>query len=223
MSAKLDQMREAALALARALPAAQRRERLEAAAWERAIAYGPGGRHTEGGTRYLNVPGMGSARVLSEVSETVLRRLVGIQDDEEVWWVARPDLMLMRGKRGKVTLYKEAAMGFGWRKMEASAFFYQVRPYAQHPVVLEVVFVRKGARLKSTFIESTRPSVVILKGWGHPDLTGDTFTPPELRGGMVVTETRHPAFSEEWVREFGTALDAHVKKTGAQVLLDVRE
>lgn len=205
------------MAAARAMPAVERREWLEAAAWQRAIAYGPGGRHTEGGMRYLNVPGMGGAQLLSEVSEDVLRRLAEVRDGEEVFWMTEPELV-----RGKVTLYRQSALGFGWRKMEASACFYQVRP-VQDLVLLEVTFVRKGGRSQFAFVESSRPSVVILKGWGHPDLSGEMFTPLKKRGQMVETHSRHSAFSEEWSREFGAALDAHVKKTGAQVLLDMRE
>ena len=65
----------------------------------------------------------------------------------------------------------------------------------------------------------SRPSIVVLDGWGHPD--HPTHNPsPDGRG----TITRYASFAEEWGPDFDQFLTEYVGKTaGVRVLCNYRQ
>jgi hypothetical protein len=97
--------------------------------------------------------------------------------------------------RRRVTIYMPTMSGI--LKIEASAFASAVAPHAQYRSAVHYAYVRRGERRARSCIKGYRPSMLILDGWGHPDVQA----PPEA---------------------FDAAMSAHIKATAAIVVADYR-
>jgi hypothetical protein len=221
---KLEELYRKALAAAKELPADKRRKLLEEMAWDHANVYGPGSKGTDdNGVRWLNTPGSGFRTPLRDVSDAALRQAANLDEHGGIPFyrsrIGREDLA-----KKKITIYRKSEYGMGYHSFEASAYFAQSRPYAQHRNAFEVFFIPKGAQKMRHFYETTSPSTLILEGWGHP--TGkelvQTMTTPIDNGSIVTSKSRHLSFSPEWDKEFKDALDPYIKSKKPKIILDLR-
>lgn len=122
-------------------------------------------------------------------------------------------------KTGKVTIYHRGMLGY--RKVEAKQAEINVIRYAQYPRAVEITFRKPRQRNDRGFVETYRPSVVVLEGWGHFS-PADAFTAPEDRGAVIVSQARHSSCSPAWDDEFSAALAAYLERSGAKVVADFR-
>ena len=120
----------------------------------------------------------------------------------------------------KVTIYYHGEMFGLIHKVEARAYFVRTGEYAQYSSAVFCHFVPKGGRNPRGFVQTFRPSLLILDGWGHPDPAG-MFGEPEQQGPVVVQRSRHSAFSPEWQSEFDAMINAHILALRTDVLLPV--
>jgi len=121
----------------------------------------------------------------------------------------------------KVTLYFSGDMGLAVHKVEARAFFFQIGQYAQYPSAVEVAWIAKGQRLPRQTVQTYKPSMLILEGWGHPD-PASMWGEESASGGVVTRAARFSACSSEWQSEFDTMIAAHIEASGAKVVVDFR-
>lgn len=116
---------------------------------------------------------------------------------------------------GKVTLYVRAM--FGVTKIEATKVTIEIKPYAQYPEAVWVRFLPKGKRKLRETVQSYKPSLVVLEGWGHPDFT-EMFH--KVDGGFM---TRYASCDPRWETEFDEQLAQYLAKMqNVQVLADYR-
>jgi len=221
---KIDELFRKAMAAADAMSPAERRKALEEIAWEEGVTRGPEFRYVHEGQRHMWHRGKQAHAPLHEIPE------------EELHWVASS----LRGRapffkkisardliKRKVTIYKSREMGFGVNKIEASSYYAQVAPYAQHDKALQVMFIPKGGRNARGYWDSPPyTSTLILDGWGHPD----PYDPLKRTPGVVheggVTSYHigggRTSFDPKWESDFNKMIDEHIKRTHARVLVDVR-
>ncbi len=122
----------------------------------------------------------------------------------------------------KVTIYFRSEMFGNYLKIEARSYFTEIKPYAQYPSAVKFSWVPKGARSARAFIQTYRPSLLILDGHGHPD-PAPMFGEEKDEGGVSARRSQHLSFSEEWDTEFNEMIRAHVVATKAKVLADFRD
>jgi hypothetical protein len=118
-------------------------------------------------------------------------------------------------EKRRVTVYFLG--GLGYVKKEASAFGHQVSEYAQYKNAVRFAMVEKGCRRASGVVQTYKPSLVVLDGWGHPD-------PDGAWSDVGATESvgRHAGFATEWETEFGTKIDAYIAAGKGRVVCDYR-
>src|SRR4051812_40171661 len=74
---------------------------------------------------------------------------------------------------GKVTLYLQGDLALGLRKVEATGLTVEIRPCAQYQAAVHASFLPKRARrLREISPQTSRPLLLVLGGWGHPDPDG---------------------------------------------------
>ena len=82
----------------------------------------------------------------------------------------------------------------------------EVKPYAQFPHALAVTFVDRGKRKRRGFWQTSYPSLVVLKGWGHPEY--DMFVTTRSMPGMTVRESKGDTLhSDEAMSDFNNFID----------------
>lgn len=139
--------------------------------------------------------------------------------------VNRPIELHEAGDR-RITLYVGGM--FGYEKREAQWVRVYRHPHAQYADAIFVEFLPRRARLARRVILDSRPKLVILLGWGHPDLQermiADDGTPVGERDFTFTSfKTKYTSVDPRYDQEFEAALDAYL--TGlplAQLLLDLR-
>jgi hypothetical protein len=198
----------------------EKRRRLREIIWEGMRTYGEGGRRTTPEGKRLvwgRRVGRGNDLVdLDDLTDAELREgalSVAHLPRGATPYVVHPKLGVDY-KREKATLYRHAEMGFGYRKIEVSAFFHQVRPYAQYDHAHQLIYLPKGARIARQTFDTRDPSTIVLRGWGHPDPAGIMSG---AKGGVG-----RMSFDPEWTREFDDMIDAYVAGHKVKVLLDLR-
>lgn len=123
----------------------------------------------------------------------------------------------------RVTLYFNGEMFGNYHKVEASAFDFEIRNYAQYPSAVRLTYVPRGARVGREKWFTSYPSLVILDGWGHPEPAPMMGPTDERVAGVTVSKSRFSAFDGGWKAEFRAMLAAHVEKSGATVILDLHD
>jgi len=127
----------------------------------------------------------------------------------------------------RVTLYVRGA--FGYERIEAKWVRVDRRPYAQYADAIFVEFQPRRTRLARVMRLTSRPDLVILLGWDHPDLqqatesTQQTMTIGQHTTTYTVTQTKYASADARYPQEFESALDAHLTSLPlTQLLLDLR-
>lgn len=127
----------------------------------------------------------------------------------------------MEMTKQNVTIYRESDIGMGFHKIECTRWTHEVTQYAQYQSAVSVTFVPKRKRKARRFVDTYKPTTIVLEGHNHPD-PPSAWKSPVVSGGCVVQEGRHSGFSSEWGNEFNAMIDGYIEESGAKVLLDVR-
>lgn len=117
-----------------------------------------------------------------------------------------------QGEYSQVTLYWHVSFT-GYSKCEARNTVVKTERYAQFHNAVKIELQLRGKRKWHFQRQTSNPSVVILAGWGHPDL------PPAFDSGG---RARHYSFDQGWSMEFDAFLKSYLKSSNATVLLDLR-
>jgi len=127
----------------------------------------------------------------------------------------------------RVTLYVGGM--FGYRRIEAERARVERRPYAQYLDAVVVRYLPRRAKLSRIIRLTSGPDLVILLGWGHPDLqqateVGEsTLQLGQLSTTYTVTSTKYASTDPRYDEEFESALDAYLAGLPlTQLLLDLR-
>lgn len=114
---------------------------------------------------------------------------------------------------------------FGAKRVECKWLRVRVQSYAQYPRALRVEYLPKGKRKALGFMETLHPSLLVLRGYGHPE-PGNAFTPERVEahpGGFVRTSmTRHSCYAPEWRIEFNATMAPYLEEHPGHVLADYR-
>lgn len=126
--------------------------------------------------------------------------------------------------RPKVTIYHKSDLMGNIIKTEARLVEHGTRKYAQYDNAVFVNFVPKRKRKVRGLIATSRPYVLILEGWGHPD-PDSLFGPAERSEttGVGFARGRYSAFSGGWVADFEKRINPYLESGKAAVVADYRE
>lgn len=119
----------------------------------------------------------------------------------------------------KVTMYFQGMLGVS--KVEATTCAVEVKPYAQYTRSVHVEFVPRGKRKARSFVQSYKPSLLVLEGWNHPD-PDSMFLPAEDHGDVMVAHGRYSACDPRWQGDFDTKIAAYLERSSAKVVHDFR-
>jgi len=117
----------------------------------------------------------------------------------------------------KVTIYHRSM--FGVRAIEAKLVAHGTRSHAQYSSAPFVHFIPKRKRNPRTLQESYRPTMVIVRGWGHPAPPSD-YLPPEQGStpGIVVTRAKYLSCDPQYQTDF----DSWFQGLGLSIVADYR-
>lgn len=122
-----------------------------------------------------------------------------------------------------VTIYSCGFMG-NYIKTECRTLSVAIGRYAQYPSAVHAVFVPKGKRSPRGFVQTSFPSLVIVKGHGHPDPAGIYDGGTSYKTGEVtMSRSKYSSCDDGWKNDFRAMLSAHVAATGAEVIADYHE
>ncbi len=123
----------------------------------------------------------------------------------------------------RVTIYRQSDMLGIIVKYEARSCDIVRRPYAQYSSAIQVRFVKKGGRTERGFVETYKPRLLVLEGWGHPEPAGlfDGGKTTEFEGGSF-SQAKHMAFDGGYAADFDSMIAKHIADTGAKVAFDAR-
>ena len=100
----------------------------------------------------------------------------------------------------KVTIYTTDEFLGGITKIEARLVDCGYRKYAQYDNAPYVEYIPKGKRKARYIVRGYKPTLVVIKGWGHADPASPWDT--RVEGGLVVQHARYLAHDPAWVEEF---------------------
>ena len=113
---------------------------------------------------------------------------------------------------------------FGYRRAEGRDISHGTWSVAQFRNAVFVRFTPRGKRKQTSVGSTSHPSIVVLEGWGHPDLgravESEEFTADGRR--YPVERPKYIAGSGEWEELFSSQLDQYVRQTGVRILVDYR-
>lgn len=122
-----------------------------------------------------------------------------------------------------VTAYTRG--GFGYRRIELRVLNVRIAKYVQHEAAVWVEWIERGKRKRmgTTFTDRDGVGLVVLEGYGHPELRDwleDTTTAADVANGVTVGRSRWTCFAPEWSADFDRAFEAYAP--GKTVLADYR-
>lgn len=115
----------------------------------------------------------------------------------------------------KVTLYYVGEFG-GFQKIEGHMYEHGRKKYAQYWAAPYIHIKPKRKRSVLQIIQGYNPTLVIVEGWGHPEIR-DLGAVSETSGD-VTTTSYGLSFGEERTNDFNTFVDAF----GDLVIADYR-
>lgn len=127
--------------------------------------------------------------------------------------------MAKRDEKQKVTIYTNSM--FGMRKAEGKLVDHGTRQWAQYANAPFVHFLPPRARRVREVSGDYKPYILVLAGWGHPDLTN---WKPAYRSesGCVVREGKYSMCDPRWNTDADAKLDAYIAESGSAVVADYR-
>ena len=77
---------------------------------------------------------------------------------------------LMSTKYENCTIYYQGSFGFGYNKLECKWVEIEIGKYAQYGAAVHVKLLQKGKRKPVGFVQTYKPSLVVVLGHGQPDV-----------------------------------------------------
>ncbi len=121
----------------------------------------------------------------------------------------------------KATLYiiiSENIRSYGYKRIEARNVHHETIEHAGYQKAVRVEFIPKGKRKPREIIDIDNPTLVILEGWGHPEIR-DSRQFLDNKDGIVSYIYRHDWISEEWNNEFNEFLRRYLEESSSVVVL----
>lgn len=114
----------------------------------------------------------------------------------------------------------------GYQRTEGRNITHGTRRLAQYRNAVLVRFTPRGKRKQTSLGSTSRPGIVVLEGWDHPDLgtaidVVDKWTDERFR--YRIESPRYEFDSAEWEGLFNSRLRKYLEETGVRVLADYRE
>ena len=127
---------------------------------------------------------------------------------------------MTKDTKQKVTIYSDGI--FGMRKVEAKLVAHGTRKYAQYDNAPYVHFLPKRARKVRGIQGSYQPYILVLDGWGHPDL--NNCKPAQQCGvsGLIAQAGKYSMCDPRWNTDADGKLDAYVAETNTAIVADYR-
>jgi len=110
----------------------------------------------------------------------------------------------------------------GYQRIEATQVQYEIVPSMQDEQGVRVQFIPRGKRQVCEIVEDSDPTLVILDGWGHPEIQPWYDKEIDSRTGAVLRKARYPFAAEEWQQEFDEFLQKYLAESSSLVLADYR-
>ncbi len=122
----------------------------------------------------------------------------------------------------KATIYH--GNSFGPRKVEVKAGKARLVQHAQYASAVQVSFIEPRKRQWKGFTEDSPRSLLILKGWGHPDPASPFGPETRSESGLLCSSSRYSCFDPRWGQEFDAMIDVYLAKLPAStVIADYRK
>ena len=122
----------------------------------------------------------------------------------------------------KATLYRRGEFLGAIHKIEVRAISVTREKYAQYESAVRVEYIEPRQKRARTFVDSYKPSVLVLDGWGHPD-PDSAFGPEEQTApGVTLSKSRYSSCDPRWQSDFDAKIDAYIAEKGAKVIADMR-
>lgn len=110
----------------------------------------------------------------------------------------------------------------GYQRIEATQIQHGIIMLAGGEQVVRVQFIPRGKRVPCEIVEDSAPTLVILDGWGHPEIREWYNETVDRRTGVTTRAARHLFGAEEWQTEFDEFLDRYLSDSSSLVLADYR-
>jgi hypothetical protein len=120
-----------------------------------------------------------------------------------------------------VTLYFRGDFLGNMLKVEARHAKVVLRPCAQYPRAVHFEWLARGKRRARRTLETSRPTLLVLDGWGHPDPDG-AFEVVEERADVRVEQSRYRTYDDRWQTDFNARIGAYLAQGNGRVLADLR-
>lgn len=112
--------------------------------------------------------------------------------------------------------------GYGISKIECRELLIEVGPYAQYESAIFVTYVPKGARKPRAFVQTHKPDLVALAGWGHLDPDDPMLPERDAGNGISVSRGRYQSCDPRWGSDFAAKLNAYLGARGLALAGDFR-
>jgi hypothetical protein len=122
----------------------------------------------------------------------------------------------------KVTIYVKGY--FGVTKQEATLFEHGRQKYAQYENAPFVVYKKKRARKKLKTVQTFRPFLLIVEGWGQPEPPSafSPMEPGETAGIVGVQRSKYSSCDSRYETDFNATINPLIESGKVKVVGDYR-
>lgn len=124
----------------------------------------------------------------------------------------------------KVTVYRKSELMGNIVKREMKLVEHGLMEYAQYKSAPFVCGVIKRKRSASRFVETFRPYMIIVEGWGNIEPNGLYSKGKVLSSGegVTVTQGQYSSFDDGWGNDFDATIDKLIESGEVEVIADYR-
>lgn len=122
----------------------------------------------------------------------------------------------------KATLYRRGDFLGAIHKIEVRAISVTREKYAQYASAVHVEYIEPRQKRARMFVDSHKPSVLVLEGWGHPDPDSAFGSEEQAAPGVTLSRSRYSSCDPRWQSDFDAKIDAYITEKGARVIADMR-
>jgi len=124
---------------------------------------------------------------------------------------------------GPCTIYRSGEFMGNFYKLDCRAAKVAFGKYAQYESAVFVQFLAKGKRVWREFVQTYKPSVVILPGVGHFEPDSLFHNPVKAAGGQVTVEQGlYRSFDDRWQLDFDSKLEIYCSEKNIVPVFDAR-
>ena len=122
----------------------------------------------------------------------------------------------------KATLYRRGEFLGAIHKIEVRAISVTREKYAQYESAVRVEYIEPRQRHARTFVDSHKPSVLVLDGWGHPDPDSAFGAEEQTAPGVTLSRSRYLSCDPRWQSDFDAKINAYLAEKSVRVIADMR-